>query len=139
MRIIKFLARNAEVTILVLIIFYVFFTLTVMYENKIVKLRNDLINKNECISEDSLYFQLNGDNQYKIKVTFGKKIAEGYIQVQYNDVTTVLQLNPITVNKIIENTKYLLIIENTSNYDVIKSNLQELISVNKLLSIEQEV
>ncbi len=135
----KFLARNAEVTILVLIIFYVFFTLTVMYENKIVKLKNDLINKNECISEDSLYFQLNGDNQYKIKVTFGKKIAEGYIQVQYNDVTTVLQLNPITVNKIIENARYLLIIENTSNYNVIKSNLQELISVNKLLSIEQEV
>ena len=135
----KFLARNSEVTILVLIIFYVFFTLTVMYENKIVKLKNDLINKDECISEDSLYFQLSDNNQYKVEVTFGNKIAEGYIEVQYNEISTILQLNPITVNKIIENTKYIMVIENTSNYDVIKSNLQELVNVNKLLSIEQEV
>ena len=135
----KVISKNTELIILLLIIFYIYFTLTVMYENKITSLKENMIKQSDCISEESLYFQANNNNEYVVNVIFEKKIAEGYVQVNYDGISSILELDSALVNNLFENVTYTLTIENTSKSDIIKTDLQDLIKTNRLVSIEQEV
>lgn len=135
----KVISKNTELIILLLIIFYIYFTLTVMYENKIALLKENLTEQSECISEDSLYFKVNNNNEYVVNVVFEKKIAERYVQVDYNGISSILELDYNLVNSLIENVAYTLIIENTSKLNIVKTDLLNLIKNNRLVSIEQEV
>lgn len=135
----KVISKNTELIILLLIIFYIYFTLTVMYENKIALLKENLTEQSECISEDSLYFKVNNNNEYVVNVVFEKKIAEGYVQVDYNGISSILELDYNLVNSLIENVAYTLTIENTSKLNIVKTDLLNLIKNNRLVSIEQEV
>ena len=135
----KVISKNTELIILLLIIFYIYFTLTVMYENKIKLLKENMTKTSDCISEQSLYFQTNNNNEYVVDVIFEKLIAVGYIQVNYNGITSILEFDPTLANNLLVNTKYILKIENTSKVNIIKTDLQDLIKNNRLVSIEQEV
>lgn len=135
----KVISKNTELIILLLIIFYIYFTLTVMYENKIALLKENMTEQSECISEDSLYFKVNNNNEYVVNVVFEKKIAERYVQVDYNGISSILELDYNLVNSLIENVAYTLIIENTSKLNIVKTDLLNLIKNNRLVSIEQEV
>ncbi len=135
----KVISKNTELIILLLIIFYIYFTLTVMYENKIALLKENLTEQSECISEDSLYFKVINNNEYVVNVVFEKKIAERYVQVDYNGISSILELDYNLVNSLIENVAYTLTIENTSKLNIVKTDLLNLIKNNRLVSIEQEV
>lgn len=135
----KVISKNTELIILLLIIFYIYFTLTVMYENKIALLKENMTEQSECISEDSLYFKVNNNNEYVVNVVFEKKIAERYVQVDYNGISSILELDYNLVNSLIENVAYTLTIENTSKLNIVKTDLLNLIKNNRLVSIEQEV
>jgi hypothetical protein len=135
----KVISRNTELIILLLIIFYIYFTLTVMYENKITLLKESMTKESDCISEESLYFQANNNNKYVVDVVFEKRIAEGYVQMNYNGISSILEFDPALANNLLVNTKYILTIEKTSESNIIKTDLQDLIKNNRLVSIEQEV
>jgi hypothetical protein len=110
-----------------------------MYENKIALLKENLTEQSECISEDSLYFKVINNNEYVVNVVFEKKIAERYVQVDYNGISSILELDYNLVNSLIENVAYTLTIENTSKLNIVKTDLLNLIKNNRLVSIEQEV
>jgi len=133
------ISKNTELIILLIIIFYIYFTLTVMYENKIALLKENMTEESDCISEESLYFQTNNSNEYIVNVIFEKKIAKGYMKVSYEGINTILELDDTFANSLLENTTYVLTIENTSKSNIIKTDLQKLINANRLVSIEQEV
>ncbi len=134
----KVISRNTELVVLLLIIFFIYFTLTIMYENKIALLEESTTKESDCINEQSLYFQPN-NNEYIVKVVFEKKIAVGYVKVNYEGISTILELDDTLLNSLLSNVTYVLTIEKVSNSNIIKTNLQELINVNKLVSVEQEV
>ena len=69
-----------------------------MYENKIALLKENMTEQSECISEDSLYFKVNNNNEYVVNVVFEKKIAERYVQVDYNGISSILELDYNLVN-----------------------------------------
>lgn len=135
----KVISKNTELVILLLIIFYIYFTLTVMYENKITLLKENMTETSDCISGESLYFQTNNNNEYVVNVIFEKMIAVGYIQVNYNGISSILEFDPTLANNLLVNSKYILKIENTSKTNIIKTDLQDLIKINRLVSIEQGV
>lgn len=131
----KFISKNSELIILLVIIFYIFFTLTVMYENKIYTLKLDLESKNNCISQESLYFKEN-NGKYEVNIVFEKNIAEGYAEVLFNNRDTVLHLDQNTIGLLSPGTTYKLVIQKTSNTLIYKNDLQDLIDNNKLAIIE---
>lgn len=135
----KIISKNAELIILLIIIFFIFFTLTVMYENKISNLKSDISKSNNCINANNIYFTANTGNVYEVNITFLNMIIDGYVRLSYNDEIIVLETSSTLFNNLVSNMNYTIVIENSSGLNIIKNDLQKLISSNQIISIEQEV
>lgn len=131
----KMISKNTETIVLLCIIFYIFFSLVVLYETKINTLEFDIQKYNDDIEEKNDNYFEDEDNLYSINVEYIEKINNEYIKVKYNEYIDVIKLDTSLVNTLTLNTNYNIVLVKTSNKIFNMHDLAGVIENNKVKSI----
>ncbi|MBQ8871879.1 MAG: hypothetical protein IJ018_03945 [Bacilli bacterium] len=131
----KMISKNAETIVLLCIIFYIFFSLVVLYETKINTLEFDIQKYNDDIEETNDNYFEDENNLYSINVEYIEKINNEYIKVKYNEYIDVIKLDTSLVNTLTLNTNYNIVLVKTSNKMYNIHDLAGVIENNKVKSI----
>ena len=129
------ISKNVETIVLLCIIFYIFFSLVVLYETKINTLEFDSQKYNNDIEETNDNYFEDEDNLYSINVEYIEKINNEYIKVKYNEYIDVIKLDTSLVNTLTLNTNYNIVLVKTSNKMYNMHDLAGVIENNKVKSI----
>lgn len=129
----KFIYKNLEIIICLIIMLFMFTSLVLFYTSKIESI------KSEYTLNDDLYFN-DDDNNYVVEILYKEKISDNYIKVLdlNNNIESVLYLKKSFINRLELNKKYSIKIEKKMEQKILKTQLQKLFSDSVIREVKEE-
>lgn len=131
----RIISKNAETIALLCIIFYIYFSLVVLYETKINTLESDIEKYVTDVSEKQEDYFKDVDGFYYINFTYLERINTEYIKVSFNNNFDIIRLDSNLISALILNANYDMLLEKTSDTEIKENNLEQLIEKNRVKSV----
>lgn len=130
----KFIYKNLEVIVCLIIIFFIFISLVLYYDNKIENIEK------KCYTSNELYFNDSNDN-YIINLLYKERISDSYIKVYdtTNDIESILYFDKSFIDQLVANKSYSIKLLRTSSQKFLKTQLQKIFDNNQIVEVKEEL